>query len=134
MQKNVEWGSLILRVVLGVTFLAHGLAKFQMGLDNLSGWFGSIGIPGLFAYLVALLETIGGVALIVGLGTRVLSGLLAVVMAVAIVKVKMPAGFLGGGNGAGYELDLALLAMLVYLVLNGSSLYSIDSLVFGRKS
>lgn len=48
-------------------------------------------------------------------------------MLVAILKVKLAAGFLGNGQGAGYELDLALMVMALYLALGGSSFLSLDS-------
>lgn len=123
-------GTLILRVVLGITFLIHGFVKFQGGISNIAGWFESIGLPGFLAYAVAIIEIIGGVALIVGLGTRWVSALLAVLMVGAILKVKLAIGFLGNGQMAGWELDLAFLAMALYLALNGSSALSAD-LIFG---
>ncbi|GLY10994.1 DoxX family protein [Pseudobacillus badius] len=132
MNRKYEWSALILRVVLGVSFLVHGLAKFQGGLGNIAGWFDSIGLPGFLAYGVAFLEAAGGIALVIGLGTKVLSALFALLMIGAMVKVKLAAGFLGDGQSAGYELDLAFLAMAVSLVLTGSKLYSVDSLLFGR--
>ncbi|KIL74506.1 DoxX family protein [Bacillus badius] len=125
MNRKYEWSALILRVVLGVSFFVHGLAKFQGGLENSAGWFDSIGLPGFLAYGVAFLEAAGGIALVIGLGTKVLSTLFALLMIGAMVKVKLAAGFLGDGQSAGYELDLAFLAMAVSLVLTGSKLYSV---------
>ncbi|WP_088036361.1 DoxX family protein [Evansella clarkii] len=125
--KN-EMGAVILRVVLGVVFLAHGLDKIQGGVGNTAAWFDSIGLPGFLAYAVVLIETAGGIALILGLATRIVAGLLAVVLAGAIITVQLSAGFLGG-----YAYDLALLAMAVYLFINGSKLYSADQLLFSGK-
>ena len=133
MSQRYEWSLLILRVIAGITFFIHGLAKFQMGLDNVAGFFGSMGIPAFLAYVVTFLETFGGIALILGLGTRLFSALLGIVMIVAIFKAKLAGGFMGNG-GAGYELDLALLAMLVALFLSGSSLFSLDRVFFGKKN
>ncbi|RDU38722.1 DoxX family protein [Neobacillus piezotolerans] len=132
MEKKHEIGALIIRVTLGVLFFAHGLAKFQGGIENTVGWFASIGLPGFLAYAVALLEVIGGIALVIGLGTRIVSGLLAVLLIGAIFKVKLAVGLLGNGQMAGYELDLAFLAMAVVLVITGSKLYSVDNL-FNKK-
>ncbi|MGI8383933.1 DoxX family protein [Robertmurraya sp. P23] len=117
-----EIGALLLRVVLGITFFVHGLAKLQGGIENTAGWFSSMGLPGILAYVVTGIELIGGVALIVGLRTKIVSALLALIMVGAIVKVKIGAGFMGG-----YELDVVLLTIAVFLSITGSSMYSLDS-------
>lgn len=127
MKNYQEIGVFILRVVLGITFFAHGLVKFQNGLGGLVGWFQSMGIPGFMAYAVGTIELVGGIALILGLGTRIISALLVAIMLVATLKVKLAAGFLGNGQGAGYELDIALMVMALHLALNGSSFLSLDS-------
>jgi uncharacterized membrane protein YphA (DoxX/SURF4 family) len=120
-------GTFLLRVMLGISFFLHGLSKFKGGLENTSGWFQSIGIPGFMAYVVGVIELVGGIALIIGLGTRIISALLVFIMAGAIVYVKLPAGFMGNGEGSGYELDLVLMIIALHLVLNGSRFLSIDS-------
>jgi putative oxidoreductase len=79
---------------------------------------------------VALLEVIGGIALVVGLGTRIVASLFALLMVGAILKVKLAVGFLGDGQMAGYELDLAFLAMSVVIAINGSKIYALDQIVF----
>lgn len=126
MKFSNEIGAFILRVTLGALFLIHGVVKFQGGIENIAGWFSSIGLPGFMAYGVALLEIIGGIALIIGLGTRIVSSLFSLLMIGAIVKVKLSVGLLGNGQMAGYELDLGFLAMAVYLVISGSKFLSID--------
>ncbi|WP_261130131.1 DoxX family protein [Bacillus sp. Marseille-Q3570] len=133
MENKYEVSSLILRVILGLTFFIHGLAKFQGGIENTVGWFGSIGLPGFLAYGVALLELVGGIALVLGLFSRVISVLFALLMVGAIFKVKLAAGFLGNGQMAGYELDLALLAMAVAVAINHSKAYSLDQFIFKGK-
>ncbi len=130
MVKKYELGLLILRVVLGITFLIHGIAKFQMGLGNVSGWFESIGILGFLGSVVAFIELLGGIALILGIGTRLVSALIAILMVGAIFTAKLSLGFIGA-EAAGYELDVALLAMAVALVISGSQLLSLDSKFFG---
>jgi uncharacterized membrane protein YphA (DoxX/SURF4 family) len=133
MFKN-ELGALILRVTLGVLFFIHGLVKFQGGIENIVGWFESIGLPGFMAYGVALLEMLGGIALIIGLATRLVSALFALLMIVATLKVKLSIGLLGNGQMAGYELDLAFLAMAVYLAINGSKVLSVSQFIFKKYS
>jgi uncharacterized membrane protein YphA (DoxX/SURF4 family) len=133
MVNKYEVGTFILRVVLGLIFFVHGLVKFQGGIENTVGWFSSIGLPGFLAYGVALLEVVGGIALVLGLFSRVVSGLLALMMVGAIFKVKLAVGFLGNGQMAGYELDLAFLAMAVFITLNGSGAYALDQVIFKNK-
>ncbi|MGG3449852.1 DoxX family protein [Domibacillus aminovorans] len=120
----------LLRMVLGISFFVHGLVKFQGGIGNTVGWFESIGIPGFLAYVVGTIELVGGIALILGLGTRIVSALLAVVMIGAILKVKIAIGFLGTAEMAGYELDLAFLVIALFLAVNGSKLWSVDGVLF----
>ncbi len=90
----------------------------------------SIGLPSFLAYVVSFIELAGGIALILGLGTRIVSALLALIMIGATFKVKLAAGFLGNGQGAGYELDLALLVMAIFILINGSKLYALDQIFF----
>jgi putative oxidoreductase len=134
MLKKFEASTLILRVMLGITFFVHGLVKFQGGIENIVGWFDSIGLPGALAYVVASVEMIGGAALVLGLGSRIVSALLALLMIGATIKVKLAIGFLGNGQMAGYELDLALMAMAVFIAINGSKMFALDQLIFkGQK-
>jgi len=121
MKNKQDIGALLLRVVLGIIFIGHGAGKFQDGVGNIAGWFDSIGLPGFLAYIVASIELIGGIAILLGLGTRIVGGFFVLVLIGAIVKVQFAAGFIGG-----YAYDLALLAISVYFLLNGSKSYSLD--------
>jgi putative oxidoreductase len=134
MVRKDEWGLSLLRVFLGITFLVHGVDKFQGGIANTAGFFESLGLPGFAAYIVASIELIGGIAMILGLGTRVVAALFAIILAVATIKVKLAVGFLGNGQMAGYELDLALLVISVYIALKGKSMLAIDNVLFRPKN
>ncbi|QOY35284.1 DoxX family protein [Anaerobacillus isosaccharinicus] len=129
MKEKHEIGALILRVVLGLIFIGHGTQKFQGGIENIAGWFDSIGLPGFLAYIVASLEVVGGIALILGLATRVVGGLFVLLLLGAIIKVQLAVGFIGG-----YAYDLALLTISLFLLMNGSKLYSLDKLLFKAKN
>lgn len=133
MTRNVEIGVLISRLVLGITFLVHGFTKFQGGIGNTAGWFQSIGLPGFGAHIIAGIELVGGIAIILGLGTRLVAALFGLTMVGAMVKVKLAAGFMGNQQMAGYELDLALLALSILLMLTGSNLLSLDRLFGGNE-
>jgi len=117
---------LIVRVIVGIIFVAHGLDKFNIGMDAVAGFFESISIPApmLMAWLVTLIETFGGLALIIGFGTELASALLILIMIGALVSIKLSVGLLGG-----YELDLALIAALLPLLAQGAGKYSVAHLV-----
>ncbi|WP_018394442.1 MULTISPECIES: DoxX family protein [Bacillaceae] len=119
----MQIGTVILRVILGLIFFIHGLVKFQGGIGNTVGFFDSVGIPGFMAYIVGGIELIGGIAMMIGLGTQIIAVLFAIILLGAIFTVKLSAGFLNGG----YELDLMLLAVSIHLVLTGKTPYSVDS-------
>jgi putative oxidoreductase len=126
MRLNTAVSVLILRIVLGVTFLVHGIMKFTMGLDAVAGMFAGMGLPGFLGYAVSVVELVGGAAMILGLGTRVVAFLFACVMVGAIVTVKWSVGFVGNEEVAGYEFDLALLAISVSLLLTGGGRWALD--------
>ncbi|CAA9549917.1 MAG: hypothetical protein AVDCRST_MAG59-1665 [uncultured Thermomicrobiales bacterium] len=122
------WGLTLLRVVVGLAFFMHGYQKlFQMGVGGVGGFFGSLGVPapGLAAIVVSLVELVGGLALIVGLLTRVFGVLLAVDMLVALLLVHRPNGFFAGDGGI--ELVLVLGAAALSLALTGPGALALDN-------
>jgi putative oxidoreductase len=128
------WGITVLRITVGIVFLAHGGQKlFVFGFDNVAGFMGKIGVPApmLAAIVVSLVEFLGGVALVVGAFTRWAAVPLAITMLVAIMMVHLKAGFF---LPAGYEFALTLLSANVALVLLGSGEASVDGLRRSRKS
>jgi uncharacterized membrane protein YphA (DoxX/SURF4 family) len=125
--KRYSWGLLLLRLSLGFSFAVHGYDKFSGGIVNTSRWFDSLGLPGILAYGVALLEVLGGIALMAGLATRLLSALYIIVMTVAIYKVKFAGGFLG------FELELTFLVISLALLISGGGIYSVDHALFPSK-
>lgn len=132
MNRNDEIGSFILRIMLGLTFFIHGFVKFQGGITYIVQYFESLGIPGFMAYVVAVIELVGGFVVILGLGTRIVSILFALVMVGAIFTAKLSLGFLGTNDMVGYELDLLLLAISVYFIFANKSKWSLDQ-VYSRK-
>ncbi|TRZ38459.1 DoxX family protein [Niallia circulans] len=126
--KFTHIGIVVIRVVLGVIFFAHGLSKFQGGIENTAGFFTSLGLPGFSAYLVAGIELIGGALIILGLATRIIAALFAAIMVVAIATVSLQNGLVGG-----FEFDLSLLAMSLLLVLNKEQAYSVDNVILSSR-
>lgn len=124
----------VLRVVVGTVFVAHGAQKlFVFGLAGVTGGFAGMGIPlpGITAPAVALVEFFGGLALIVGLLTRLTGVGLAITMLGALFLVHLPAGFFLP-NGVEFVLTLASAAAA--LALSGPGAYSVDALLARRRS
>jgi putative oxidoreductase len=122
---------LIVRLVLGVSFLLHGWQKYQMGLGNVGGMFSKMGIPmaSLAGPGITLLEIVGGIAVIVGIGTRIFSLLLVCDMLGAIMFVHGKNGYIGQG---GAELVTLLATLALTLVLAGAGRFSLDANVGKR--
>lgn len=125
------WGTLALRIPVGIIFAAHGAQKLfgwfgGYGLEGTGQWMASIGLaPGyLMALLAGATEFFGGLALIVGLLVRPASAALAFAMVAAIFSAHIDKGLFVANNG--YEFALALLAVTVSLVFTGAGRASLD--------
>ena len=126
------WGLTVLRVVVGVVFLVHGVDKvFNLKFGGVAGFFAQHGIPApaVAAVVVSLVEFLGGIALILGLFSRWVAIPIAIDMLVAILVVHLPNGFFVSSRG--YEFTLLLLAASVALILEGGGELAVDN-VIGR--
>ena len=127
-------GIAILRVISGVVFTAHGYQKlFIYGMAGVQGAFTKMGapMPTVTGPLVALLEFFGGIALIIGLLTRLVALGLAIDMLGAILIVHLAGGFF---LPAGYEFALMLLTASLTLVFAGSGSASVDSIIAAKST
>lgn len=122
---------LVLRVVLGGLFVWHGIDKFDSGIAMVEDMFTMWGVPApaITATVVAVIEIVAGLALIVGVGTRIAAMALGVVMFGALYYVKLDLGVISDGPMPGAELDLSLLAGLVALVILGPGRFSADQVL-----
>jgi putative oxidoreductase len=113
-----NWGLVPLRLAVGLVFVVHGAQKlFVFGLGGTAGFMAKVGIPlpSVAAVVVTAVEILGGLALVLGLGTRLAAALLAFEMLIVILTVRLKAGFLGG-----YEFEFTLFAASLSLVLLGA--------------
>ena len=131
MATQAGYGLTILRIIAGVTFVAHGSQKLfgwfgGYGLAGVGEWMESIGLaPGyLMALMAGSAEFFGGLALILGLLARPAAAELAVTMLVAIASVHLANGFFMSNNG--YEFALALLAISLAVLSEGAGKLSLD--------
>jgi putative oxidoreductase len=109
-----SYAAVPLRLAVGGVFLRHGIMKFQAGLPSLTQFLHGLGFPFANAWAVLLIavETVGAVCVIFGVLTRAWAACLAVVMIVAILRVKVP-------DGLDFELESMLLAGALSLVALG---------------
>jgi putative oxidoreductase len=134
-----RWALVPLRWIVGFGFLAHGLAKWNRGPEKFAKLLALIGTPhpGLTAWVVTLLETLGGLAIIAGAFVVIASIPLVVSMIVAMATIHVHYGFSSvntvGLTAAGpvfgppgYEINLLYLAALVALALAGAGPLSVD--------
>ncbi|MBA4492617.1 DoxX family protein [Paracoccus sp. S1E-3] len=113
--------AMLLRVALGVLFLAHaGLKIFVFTPAGAAGYFGSLGLPEGLAYLTIAAEVLGGIALIVGFQTSLVALALVPVLLGAAVLAHGPNGFWFSNEGGGWEYPAFwALALLVQSLLGG---------------
>ena len=121
---------LLFRVVLGLTFVAHGWEKlFISGVTSTAGQFSAWGVPQptLSVWITSIAELLGGAFLVVGLLTTFVAGALALLMVAAVYFVHLGKGFFVADNGLEYPL-LIIMALLMIVVF-GSGRASIDGVL-----
>ncbi len=122
---QAAYAALLLRVSLGVMFLAHaGLKLFVFTLPGTVQFFESIGYPGFLAYLVVFGELLGGIALIVGFQVRAVSVLLIPIMIGATLQ-HLPAGWLFSSPNGGWEFPAFWTVTLAVQALLGAGAHAV---------
>lgn len=136
-ESRVDVALLVIRLALGVVFLAHGLDKFGFlgggaGMVGFTSYLESLRIPlpAIMAYIVAGGEVAGGVLVLAGLFSRIAALGLLGIMIVACLKVHITNGFfLDSARGVGFEYVMVLGGMALSLVLAGEGRFSIGAVV-----
>ncbi|WP_282936411.1 DoxX family protein [Paenibacillus sp. RC67] len=123
----MSWGLLIIRLIVGISFMGHGAQKLfgwfgGYGLKGTGGWFDSIGMkPGVaMAFIAGLFELVGGLLFAAGVWTPIGAALIVLTMLGAIVKVHGKNGFWVTSNGIEYNLVLIAIAVGVALIGPGA--------------
>ncbi len=129
------------RLVLGAVMLPHGAQKLfglfgGYGFTGTMGFFtGTLGMPAPVGWLVIAAETIGALALMAGLATRLTAFGVAAVMVGAVWFAHLPHGFFmnwtGGQGGEGFEYHLLALALALPLIVKGGGAASVDRWLVG---
>ena len=127
---------LLLRIPLGIIFLAHGSQKLfglfgGHGVAGTIGDFQQMGIPPILTILVIIAEFGGGLGILCGFLTRLSAIAIAINMLGAVVMVHLANGFFlnwycVAGKGHGLEYNLALLGIATYLAVQGAGSFSVD--------
>lgn len=134
-----NWAGLLLRVTIAVVLFPHGAQK-------LLGWFGGFGFDGTMQYftqtvklpyiiglLVILIEFFAPIALVLGVGSKILAAVIAILFVGIMFTSSINHGFfmnwLGNQAGEGYEFFLLAIGASLALMFNGSGKFAIDNLI-----
>jgi putative oxidoreductase len=130
---TARYGLAILRVVLGIAMAVHGWSKLSNGVDNVAGFFGgTLGIPApeLMAWVVTIVELVGGILLIVGFLSQIAGILIALDMLGAILFAFLLRGSPFIENGAiTWEKEAVFAAAALCIALAGPGAWSVDDVV-----
>lgn len=126
-ERNKEYGIALLRISLGVMFIAHSvvLKYFTFTLAGTAGYFESIGLPGFLAYVVFGMEAVGGVLLVLGVRTREVAAALIPILAGAL-WVHAGNGWVFSNTGGGWEYPLYLIVLSGAQVLLGEGAFAVS--------
>lgn len=132
--RIADFGPLLARVIVGIIMTAHGLQKLVMGPGAFgSSMLASVGVPlpTLMGYVVVFVELVGGILLILGLLSRLAALLLTINLIVAILLVKVQVGLISPTDppAVGAELDLALIAAFLVVLLMGPGKLALDRML-----
>ncbi|WP_420406109.1 DoxX family protein [Nisaea sp.] len=126
--SNADYAALILRVSLGVLFIAHGALKlFVFTPAGTVGFFESLGLPAIFAYLTILAELGGGAALIAGFATRLVSIATLPILLGAVFMVHGANGWLYSNPNGGWEFPAFWAVTLIVQALLGDGAYALKT-------
>ena len=124
--RTAPYAALLLRVSLGILSLAHASLKlFVFTPAGTAKFFGSMGLPPTLAYVIISAEVLGGIALVLGLWTRVAAVALVPILLGAIFTVHGAAGFFFTNQNGGWEFPAFWIVALLVQALLGDGIYAL---------
>ncbi|KAA8998954.1 DoxX family protein [Affinibrenneria salicis] len=133
--RTAPYAALLLRLSLGILFLAHaGLKIFVFTPAGTAGFFSSIGLPGWLAYVTIVWEVVGALALILGVWSRLAALALIPLLLGTIFTVHGAAGFFFNNPNGGWEFPAFWIVGLVVLALVGDGACALKPASFGQRA
>jgi len=142
-----QWAPLFLRLIIGYGFMAHGWAKLSKGPAGFEKLLVQIGVPfpHITSWVSPLIELLGGLAIFLGVFVSITAIPLIFTMLVAMFAIQINYGFSSVKTigltpkgplfgPPGYEINLLYIAGLISLIITGAGIYSIDSLIWSKKT
>ncbi|MCK0171169.1 DoxX family protein [Aliiroseovarius sp. S1123] len=124
-QTTAPYAALALRLTTGGLFLAHGLTKLLVfTIPGTVGFFESMGLPAILAYLTIIAEIGGGIALILGVATRLVS-LAVLPVLLGAIWAHSGAGWMFSNEGGGWEFPLFWAVAQIALALLGNGAFAL---------
>ena len=132
--RNIESAILILRISMGIMFIAHGLLKFMVfTLPGTAQFFASVGFPAWSAYPVAYFEVIGGILLVAGFYSRYIA-IIAIPVLLGSMSVHIGNGWVFSNANGGWEYPAFLTAIAVVVAILGDGVYSLRHYIQAKSS
>jgi putative oxidoreductase len=135
-RATTPYAAFLLRVTLGLGFLAHGLLLKigTFGLAGTMGFFGSIGYPPVLGAVVALAETAAGLALLAGVWVRLVS-LLTIPIMIGATLMHLPNGWMFSNPNGGWEFPAMWTVLMLVQAGLGAGAFAFDpARLLGRRA
>jgi putative oxidoreductase len=132
--NSTEYGALVLRLALGVMFIAHGLLKIMVfTLPGTVQFFLSVGLPGFLAYVTVAVELGVGALLIAGYQTRLVA-LATLPILLGAAWVHLPNGWVFNAPNGGWEYPLFLAVAAIVQALLGDGAHALGKAKIGTRA
>lgn len=126
--STTNHGAFLTRITLGSILLAHGVLKILVfTIPGTVGYFESLGLPAIFAYLTIFGEIFGGSALILGIYPRLVA-LLSLPILVGATWVHGTNGWVFSNVGGGWEFPVLLIILAIVVAIQGNSSFALKQI------